>query len=374
MKSYKDVHDAFIGTVSDVMSKGNDITVRDMPTKELQGHCFKVEHADMRMLAIPERGTNPFAQIAETMWMLAGRDDLDWLELYIPQCKKWSDDGDTWRGAYGPRLRNYKFDKLSPEMGVDQLDEVRALLRQDPETRQAVMTIWNPELDWAKSKDIPCNNWLQFIIRDELLHMHVAVRSNDAIYGFSHNDFFSWSVLLQMMAHWAGCRSGSITWFAGSYHIYDKHYKLARKIALCKTNSIYDFLEMNGQKINPIPIFDTEFQYFNTALDMVFKAESATRSMMEEGNKFVLENVQGYDNWLDCFMHSCMTMMCSYVCYKVGDIKQAVDLINSMNDYDMKIAGIVYYIRQGMSMDQFSHSYKLKHVENFVRMIWQEIR
>lgn len=372
MKTYKDVHEAFIGTVTDVMSKGNDITVRDMPTKELQGHCFRVENAQMRMLAMPERGTNPFAQIAETLWMLAGRDDLDWLELYIPQCKKWSDDGKVWRGAYGPRLRNWRRPEIT-DAGVDQLQRVQTLLRADPETRQAIISIWDPELDWVKSKDIPCNNWLQFLIRDDLMHMHVAVRSNDAIYGFSHNDFFSWSMLLQMMAFWAGYRAGSITWFAGSYHIYDKHYKLARRIALCDTPSMYDYLELKGQKITPMSIFDTEFQYFDAALNLVFKAENATRDMMETKNKFVVENVQGYDNWLDCFMHSCMTMMCSYVCWQAGDVEQAVDLINSMHDYDMKIAGIVYYVRNGVGLDQFRHCYKLEQVDNFVRMISRKI-
>jgi len=373
MKTYKDVHEAFIGTVKDVMSKGNDITVRGMPTKELMGHAFKVENADMRMLAMPERGTNPFAQIAETLWMLAGRDDLDWLELYIPQCKKWSDDGKTWRGAYGPRLRNWRNPEIT-DAGVDQLMRVSDLLNNDPGTRQAVMTIWDPAKDWVKSKDIPCNNWLHFIIRDGKLHLNVGVRSNDAIYGFSHNDFFSWSMLLQMMAHWSGVHTGSITWFAGSYHIYDKYYVLARKIALCDTPSMYDYLERNDQKLNPLPIFDTEFQYFDAALDIVFKAENAMRNLMEEGDKFAVDIVEGYDNWLDCFMHSCMTMMCSYVCYKAGDIEQAVDLINSMHDYDMKIAGIVYYIRQGIGLDQFNHDYKLKYVEDFVRMIWQKIR
>jgi thymidylate synthase len=380
MREYDGVHEAFIGSVTDVMMGGKDITVRKMPTKELRGESFSVKYAKRRMLAIPERATNPFAQIAETLWMLSGEDNLNWLEMYIPQCKKWSDDGETWRGAYGPRLRNYKYEKLSPDRGIDQLDEVRTLLLHDPETRQAVMTIWNPELDWVKSKDIPCNNWLQFLIRDGQLHLHVAVRSNDAIYGFSHNDFFSWSVLLQMMAHWVGVRTGSISWFAGSYHIYDKMFALARKVAVSTMPSMYKFVASTKHCPIQAPEFDTEFDHFDMDLELVMETEKEVRRLvkdneLEDGRyETIAELVDGVCTRLDKFMGICLKLMCAYVLYKEGSMRQGVNMIKTTLDSDMKVAAIMWMIRNGVPYDEFTDCFSSIGVAAFVEEHYQKFQ
>jgi thymidylate synthase len=378
MREYDGVHEAFIGSVTDVMFGGRDITVRKMPTKELRGQSFVVKNAKRRMLALPERVTNPFAQVAETLWMLAGRADLDWLELYIPQCKKWSDDGKTWRGAYGPRLRNYKYDKHSPERGIDQLDEVRTLLLHDPETRQAVMTIWNPELDWVKSKDIPCNNWLQFIIRDGYLHLHVAVRSNDAIYGFSHNDFFSWSVLLQMMAHWAGVRTGSISWFAGSYHIYDKNFEMARNVVESTMPSMYKMIE--GTKHSPIstPIFDTSFEQFDMDLELIMDAEKKVRRLVkkneEDRSDKITDYVQSTCERVDKFMGISLQLMCAFVLWKGKSMREGVNMLKTTPDCDMKVSAIMWMIRNGIPYDEFTDCFSSTGVAKFVEEHYQKFQ
>ena len=55
---------------------------------------------------LPLRKASLPAQIAETMWVLAGRNDVEWLSYYLPRAAEFSDDGKTWRGGYGPRLRD----------------------------------------------------------------------------------------------------------------------------------------------------------------------------------------------------------------------------------------------------------------------------
>lgn len=335
MDKFMDFQDAFIGTAHKVMGEGREIRIKGKTTKELTGYAFSVDRADERMLTIPERNTNPFAQIAETLWMIRGRDDLDWLELYIPQCKKWSDDGLTWRGAYGPRLRawNSMDDVLKESMLItdDQVELVLQMLKEKPKTRQAVMTIWDPDRDWVKSKDIPCNNWLHWVIRENELHLSVAVRSNDVVYGFSHNDFFSWSVLLQMMAYWTGTNVGKINWFAGSYHIYERHWDLVSNLS--------DGLNIYDHGVG-VARFSTDFGELDGALDKMFAAEESFREKGGSANRLI-SIIEGKDE----FLYSAEAMLKAYVAYKNEWHDLARHLITIMPNNDMKWASIFYLTR-----------------------------
>jgi hypothetical protein len=114
---------------------------------------------------------------------------------------------------------------------VDQLDEWRQLLIDDPTSRRVVGVLFDPDRDFVSdSKDIPCNNWLSWLRRDDRLHLNVAIRSNDAVWGFSGVNAFEWSVLQEMMALWIGADVGEVTFFATSYHVYSHHYGRARDI------------------------------------------------------------------------------------------------------------------------------------------------
>src|SRR5215211_6568696 len=116
-----------------------------------------------------------------------------------------------WRAAYGPRLRNWN--------GVDQLAETRRLLLEDVSTRRAAMSLYDPDRDFVQSSDIPCTNWLHWLVRDERLHLTVGMRSNDVIWGFSGVNSFEWSVLQDMMAFWIGAEVGDATFLASSFHL-----------------------------------------------------------------------------------------------------------------------------------------------------------
>jgi hypothetical protein len=92
------------------------------------------------------------------------------------------------------------------------------------------MMLFDPETDFADSKDIPCNNWLSWVARDGKLHLSVAIRSNDAMWGFSGANAFEWSILQEVMAYWLSLEVGSVRYFANSFHLYDNHFHRARQI------------------------------------------------------------------------------------------------------------------------------------------------
>lgn len=229
MTVYRNVNEALPDLAGWIMLSGNDVRSRAGDTKERTMVQVTLTHPRERAILIPERKASLAAQIAETMWVLSGRDDIEWLKNYLPRAGDFSDDGKTWRAAYGPRLRAWKTDdEWIPT--VDQLANVVDLLKNDPTTRQAVMTIWDPVLDWTESKDIPCNNWLHFLQRNGRLDLHVAIRSNDLIWGWSGINQFEWSTLLEIVAGMTGFAVGSLTFSISSLHIYERHWERAKQI------------------------------------------------------------------------------------------------------------------------------------------------
>lgn len=205
-----------------VMTTGALVEVRGSLTRELRHQSVTLTNPLDRNIVVAGRRNNVFATIAESMWVLAGRNDIEFLAPYLPRAADFSDDGKTWRAGYGPRLRNW--------YGTDQLDAVRRLLIDDPTTRRAVMNIFDPALDYASSRDIPCTNWLAFSLRDGVLDMSVAIRSNDLFWGFSGINTFQWSVVQEVMAYWIGAKVGSVHYFIGSLHIYDRHFARSQEI------------------------------------------------------------------------------------------------------------------------------------------------
>lgn len=214
--------DALVGSLQALLAKGEMVHVRGQNTRELLHQSFTITHPLERAISVSARHNNVFASIAETMWVLAGRDDVAYLQPYLPRAIDFSDDGVTWRGAYGPRLRNWK--------GVDQIEQIVGLLKGSPSSRRAVAMIFDPARDFHPSLDIPCTNWLSFVIRDGWLEMAVTVRSNDIIWGFSGINSFEWSVLHEMVATWTGTEVGSVTYFVASLHLYERHFDRAERI------------------------------------------------------------------------------------------------------------------------------------------------
>lgn len=223
MPRFRSIDDAFHGMLSRLLADGDQVDSRNGPTLELPAQMITIDDPTDRFLRAPGRNNNPFAAIAETFWVIAGRNDLAYLAPYLRRAPDYSDDGGiTWRAGYGPRLRNWH--------GVDQLAQVRLLLARTPSSRRAVMSLFDPVVDFQDSRDIPCNNWLHFLARDGQLDLHVTARSTDIWFGFSAINAFEWSVLLEMMARWLRLDVGRLTFFTSSLHLYTQYETRARDL------------------------------------------------------------------------------------------------------------------------------------------------
>lgn len=223
MPTFRNVNAAFVGMLDMVMTAGAKTESRVGRTLELVSQTIVIEQPVERFVFAPGRNNNPFAAIAESLWVLAGRNDLAYLTPYLKRAPDFSDDsGRTWRAGYGPRLRAWH--------GTDQLAAVRDLLRDCPTSRRAALSLFDPSGDYQDSNDIPCNNWLHFLARDGRLDLNVAARSTDIWWGFSGINAFEWSVALEMMARWLGLEPGVLTFFTSSLHLYERHHDQARAV------------------------------------------------------------------------------------------------------------------------------------------------
>lgn len=192
-----------------------------------------------RVVFSPTRDANPFFHFFESLWMLAGRNDVKFVERFNPQMKAYSDDGLRIWGAYGQRWRHH--------FGHDQLDELVKLLRADPDSRRGVVAMWSPDGDQVcrvtghggeivlggpTGKDVPCNTHLYFKIRGGALRMTVCCRSNDMLWGAYGANAVHMSMLQEYLAGKLGVRVGPMTQVSDSLHVYldDKGGALWAKI------------------------------------------------------------------------------------------------------------------------------------------------
>lgn len=265
MPVYRNISFATVESMGEVLQNGVDINVRGKRTRELINWSATVDRPLERYLFIPRRLNNVFAQFAESIWVISGRNDISWLSRYLPRAIDYSDDGHTWRGGYGPRLRCW-------DGKVDQISEVRRLLLNDVDSRRAVMTLYDPARDFVDSKDVPCNNWLSWIVRDGKLHLSVAIRSNDAMWGFSSVNSFEWSILQEMMAYWLQLEVGKLNFFATSFHLYEKHIERAKQIGVS-----FDGLTPYDFGVSRVS-FGTPWEEFGEKLDYWFSLEEKIRA------------------------------------------------------------------------------------------------
>lgn len=172
-----------------------------------------------RVLFWPERDANPFFHLYESLWMLAGRHDVQVLGKYAKQMLTYSDDGNTLHGAYGRRWSMYL---PTPGGSSDQLTVIARRLKQDPDDRRCVLQIWSSALDLGmQSKDIPCNVTATFQ-RDYAgrLDLTVFCRSNDIIWGAYGANAVHFTILQEYMANWIGCPVGRFYQISVNWHAY----------------------------------------------------------------------------------------------------------------------------------------------------------
>ena len=103
---------------------------------------------------------------------------------------------------------------------TSQLDIIIDMLKKNPRTRQAAISIYDAKEISDYEFDTPCTYAVQFTIVGQKLNMCVTMRSNDLWYGFC-NDQYCFSKLQELVATETGLLIGHYYHFAHNLHLYD---------------------------------------------------------------------------------------------------------------------------------------------------------
>ena len=152
---------------------------------------------------------------AEWQWYLSGDRNIKRLgEIYgkVPEIwRHMADENGNVNSNYGWQWERNK-----------QLANVIAMLKSNPNTRQAAISIYNGKEinDGNYQYDTPCTYAVQFTILKGKLNMCVTMRSNDLWYGFC-NDQYCFSKLQLLVADKLGLLVGEYFHFAHNLHLYN---------------------------------------------------------------------------------------------------------------------------------------------------------
>jgi thymidylate synthase len=167
-----------------------------------------------------------FRSIAyELLWFLRGDGNVGWLQDHgVSIWDEWAADDGGLGPVYGVQWRSWP----TPDGGsVDQIANVLATLRADPDSRRMVVSAWNvgalPEMALA-----PCHALFQFYVAAGRLSCQLYQRSADLFLGVPFN-IASYALLTRMVAQQVGLEPGEFIWVGGDCHIYNNHLPQVRE-------------------------------------------------------------------------------------------------------------------------------------------------
>ena len=208
-KTFKRANDAYEYYHDKIIREG----VKFGDTKALFNVGFYIENPLDNAIENTERKWNPIYAAAEWQWYLSGDRNIAKLaELYgkVPEIwKRMAFPNGNVNSNYGWQWRRN-----------DQIDYVVNLLRNEPETRQATISIYDGKEHDTFAFDTPCTYAVQFTIVNNRLNMCVVMRSNDLWYGFC-NDQYCFSELQKEVCRALNLEIGTYYHFAHNMHLYN---------------------------------------------------------------------------------------------------------------------------------------------------------
>jgi thymidylate synthase len=161
---------------------------------------------------------------AELLWFLRGDTNVKWLQdRGVTIWDEWADaDGDL-GPVYGYQWRSWPAPDGSH---VDQVAQVVAQLRDNPDSRRHIVSAWNVA-DIPQMALAPCHALFQFYVADGRLSCQLYQRSADVFLGVPFN-IASYALLTHMVAQVCDLEVGDFVHTLGDAHLYLNHLDQAR--------------------------------------------------------------------------------------------------------------------------------------------------
>lgn len=179
---------------------------------------------------------------AEELWYARGDEKLEFINKFkAPGFKRTSEDKIYSNSAYG-HIIQYRH-------GFNQLEQVIDILKNDKDSRRAVINLNVPNPHRGTCLDEICTFSLAFYITNGKLECTAMMRSNDAL-GCMPYDVAYFTNLQKRIANCLGIQTGSYYHFATSLHFY-KNSPFNVNFPICDKDAkpiTFDFAELNIQK------------------------------------------------------------------------------------------------------------------------------
>lgn len=152
--------------------------------------------------------------IGELLWYFNGDYSLSFISKFSEYWKTISDDNDTCNSAYGNIVHE--------RYNYDQLSEAIKILKDDRNSRRALINFNVPNKNRKDTKDEICTIAVQFLVRNDKVDCHVYMRSCDLYTGFPY-DYIYFTCLQHSVAKQLSLEVGSYHHTCTSLHYYNKN-------------------------------------------------------------------------------------------------------------------------------------------------------
>ncbi len=178
-------------------------------------------------------------------WSVGMADFVRQIAEDVDFATKWGELGPV----YGKQWRDFN--------GIDQLEQVIADIKGNPDSRRHLVTAWNPvEIPaMVKAGLPPCHTIFQFYVAEGRLSCQLYQRSADTFLGVPFN-IASYALLTHLVAHDCGLEVGDFVHTLGDTHLYNNHLEQAR-LQLARTPGALPKLVLNASRQS---IFDFTFE------------------------------------------------------------------------------------------------------------------
>jgi len=162
--------------------------------------------------------------IYELLWFLAGDTNVGYLNEHgVTIWNEWANATGELGPVYGRQWRSWPAPDGST---IDQIANVVAAIRRDPDSRRLIVTAWNPA-EIHKMALPPCHCLFQFHVAGGRLSCQLYQRSADVFLGVPFN-IASYALLTLMVAQVTRLEPGEFVHTLGDAHLYRDHLEQAR--------------------------------------------------------------------------------------------------------------------------------------------------
>lgn len=223
--------------VEKVLKHGRQRSPRGIKTYDLGWVTTVIESPYDALPVGVGRNVNRAIAAAEAVQLIGAFSDPEMLLRVSPNFARFTEPDGTFHGAYGNRI------------GYQLVNVVRRL-REDPDTRRAVINLWDGQLDNVPGKnDYPCTVALGFEISDDKLVMNTTMRSNDVWLGAPY-DWFQFTQLQLTVARLLNVKAGQYRHTAWSLHLYAHDAERAEGLVpprqFAAVDDVHGFGDVNG--------------------------------------------------------------------------------------------------------------------------------